>query len=724
MLGAVRMAPAIVLFTWHVAASSSATLRVTLWHSYRDAERHALELAAREAGLRLGCEMALLAVPHDAFPRKLAAAIPRGHGPDLFVFAHERIGEWARSGRIAPMAPRAAGDFLRETLPPLTFEGRSFGLPLAFKSLALFYRTDRARAPPRDTDELERIARANTDPAKGRFGLAYESGSIYHHAPWLHGFGGAMFDEAGRPALASEAFAASLAYARRLTRELGVVPPEPSGSLVATAFNEGRSALAVNGPWFIGEIRRGIPFSVAPMPIVSATGRPAAPFLTVEAVFLSARARDPVLAVRAAHDLAGAASARLRALVGRQAVAHREAWEDPRVGRDPILSAFRAQLASAVPMPNRPEMNTLWEPAAIAIRQVLRGDAEPLAAARRAQRRAEDLLRPPPAPAPAARYAAVLGALALGGAVWLAWRVWGRRGEIRRAGRAYRLLAPAALAVGVLVVLPAVLGLALAFFEHRGGAYTFVGLENFWEILTSPEYGLGEPWNFYTTLAVTTLWTALNVALHVAIGVALALWLSRPWLRLRGLFRVLLILPWAVPNYITALLWKGMFHAQFGAVNEVLQALGVEPISWFAAFWPAFTANLVTNVWLGFPFMMVVTLGALQSIPQEVLEAAAVDGATPWQRFRRVTLPLLRPALVPAVVLGTVWTFNMFNVVWLVSGGEPDGATDILVSEAYRWAFARGERYGYAAAYAVLIFLLLLGYSRLTRRWGQPEAAA
>jgi arabinogalactan oligomer / maltooligosaccharide transport system permease protein len=190
---------------------------------------------------------------------------------------------------------------------------------------------------------------------------------------------------------------------------------------------------------------------------------------------------------------------------------------------------------------------------------------------------------------------------------------------------------------------------------------------------------------------------------------------------LKGVFRVLLILPWAIPNYITALLWKGMFNVQFGAVNELLGAFGVEPVSWFASFWPAFGANLATNVWLGFPFMMVVTLGALQSIPAELQEAASVDGASAWQRFRFVTAPLLRPALVPAIILGTVWTFNMFNVVWLVSGGEPDGRTDILVSEAYRWAFARGERYGYAAAYALLIFFILFGYTWLTSRRREPE---
>ena len=130
----------------------------------------------------------------------------------------------------------------------------------------------------------------------------------------------------------------------------------------------------------------------------------------------------------------------------------------------------------------------------------------------------------------------------------------------------------------------------------------------------------------------------------------------------------------------------------------------------------SFCANLVTNTWLGFPFMMVVTLGALQSIPRDLELAAAVDGASGWQRFWHITLPLLKPALLPAIVLGSVWTFNMFNIIYLVSAGEPDSSTDILISDAYRWAFTRGHRYGYAAAYAVLIFFVLLVYSRAGNR--------
>ncbi len=294
--------------------------------------------------------------------------------------------------------------------------------------------------------------------------------------------------------------------------------------------------------------------------------------------------------------------------------------------------------------------------------------------------------------------------------------------ELRRQRVAYTFFAPTALAMLVLVIVPFSVGLFLGFFNHHRGEWTYVGLENFWHIASGGGRSLADPLNFWFTLAVTVAWTAINVALHVAIGVALALALREPWMRCRGLFRVLLILPWAIPNYITALIWRGMFEAEYGAINQLLAAFGLSEVSWFSSWATAFFANVTTNTWLGFPFMMVVALGALQSIPSDLYEAAEVDGASPWQRFRHVTLPHLLPALGPAVVLGAIWTFNMFNVIYLVSEGAPGGGTDILVTEAYRWAFERGERYGLASAYATVIFLILLGstwlLSRRARRRG------
>jgi arabinogalactan oligomer/maltooligosaccharide transport system permease protein len=422
--------------------------------------------------------------------------------------------------------------------------------------------------------------------------------------------------------------------------------------------------------------------------------------------------------------LAGPEAAKVRALRGRQTVAARAAWDDTQVARDPILAAFRQQLAATVPMSNAQEMRQVWEPAQQALRKVLRGAAEPSAALQEAERRIREALRPPPPKARATPYLLLFTILSIIGCLLLVRRARQAGGiaALKQAAPAYAYLAPAAIAMLVLVFVPFTVAFAMSLMWHDGARWSFVGLRNFTDILASRDAPITDALSFYFTLAVTALWTISNVALHVIIGVTLALLLRNPLLRLRPLYRVLLIVPWAVPNYITALIWKGMFHRQFGAINGLLALVGIAPISWFSRFWTAFSANLATNVWLGFPFMMVVTLGALSRIPKELEEAAALDGATHWQRLYHVILPLLRPALLPSILLGAVWTFNMFNIVFLVSGGEPDGATDILVSQAYRWAFTRGHRYGYAAAYAVLIFLILAAQTALPRRRDQADA--
>jgi arabinogalactan oligomer/maltooligosaccharide transport system permease protein len=213
---------------------------------------------------------------------------------------------------------------------------------------------------------------------------------------------------------------------------------------------------------------------------------------------------------------------------------------------------------------------------------------------------------------------------------------------------------------------------------------------------------------FYLTLLKTFAWTFINVFFHVVLGVSLALLLNRP-LWGRAVIRTLLVLPWAVPQYITALTWRGMFHYEYGAVNLVLdKLLNVTPVAWLSQPVSTFAACLITNIWLGFPFMMIVALGGLQSIPAELYEAALVDGANRWQRLRMITLPLLRPVLVPAISLGIIWTFNNFNVIWLVSnGGKPADQVHILVSYVYRAVFNL-YRFGYAAALSMVIFGILL----------------
>jgi arabinogalactan oligomer / maltooligosaccharide transport system permease protein len=293
---------------------------------------------------------------------------------------------------------------------------------------------------------------------------------------------------------------------------------------------------------------------------------------------------------------------------------------------------------------------------------------------------------------------------------------------------AYSYTAPAMLGMLVLVFFPFFYGIALSFTgstlynTDKSIPEIWTGLKNYIDILGdfsivkhTAEGLVFNYQNFYYTLLFTILWTVSNVTIGVTVGLILALILNTKGLALRPLYRVLLIFPWAMPNYITALIWRGMFHQQYGVINQVIQMFGGEPVSWFQKPFTSFLTALATNGWLSFPFMMVVSLGALQSIPSDLYEAARVDGATRWQQFRSITLPSLRPALVPAIILSVVWTFNMFNIIFLVTAGEPAGSTEILITQAYKIAFQQ-YRYGYAAAYSTVIFLILLIYGTLQNK--------
>jgi len=281
---------------------------------------------------------------------------------------------------------------------------------------------------------------------------------------------------------------------------------------------------------------------------------------------------------------------------------------------------------------------------------------------------------------------------------------------------AYLFLFPAFFVMGLVVFYPFIYNLVISFSNMNLTHFhdwQFKGFANYKRVLTEKDF-----WYYFFK---TVLWTVLNLVFHVSIGVFLALILNKN-LKGKSIFRTLLILPWAVPQYITALTWRGMFNSEYGAVNLILNSLfGIE-YSWLSTEWGAFAACLITNIWLGFPFMMIIALGGLQSIPDALYEAAEIDGASPWQKFRNITMPMLKPVMVPAITLGVIWTFNNFNVVWLVSnGGEPSETTHILVSWVYRAAFFY-YRMGYAAAFSLVIFLILFIFSwRFIKRTSATE---
>lgn len=240
-----------------------------------------------------------------------------------------------------------------------------------------------------------------------------------------------------------------------------------------------------------------------------------------------------------------------------------------------------------------------------------------------------------------------------------------------------------------------------------------VGWSNFSKLVRSPQ--VSGP--FVRVFVWTFEWAFLSVLTTFVLGLLLAVLLNDEKLRFKGLYRVLLIVPYAVPAVISALVWRGLLNTEVGLINNVIEAIIGVRVPWLQEpFW-AKTALVLVNLWLGFPYMMLINLGSLQSIPSELYEAARVDGATGWQQFGHITLPLLLVSVAPLLVSSFAFNFNNFSVVYLVTKGRPAiagaqtpaGATDILISYTYRLAFesAGGTDYGLASAVTILIFLII-----------------
>ncbi|MEM5948846.1 sugar ABC transporter permease [Spirochaetia bacterium 38H-sp] len=275
----------------------------------------------------------------------------------------------------------------------------------------------------------------------------------------------------------------------------------------------------------------------------------------------------------------------------------------------------------------------------------------------------------------------------------------------------WMLLAPAIVGILVLVVWPLLFEVSLAFsnmnlrtFKHPEFGI-LQGLSNFARVFTKPVL---KQTYFFPIFLRTILWTVVQVTAHVTIGLGLAILLNRPMF-LKNIYKAILILPWAIPDIISGLAWRGEFHYEYGVFNILLTKLGAEPIPWKADPVWNFVAMNITNIWLGVPFMMIIALGGLQSISKEYYEAADMDGATSWNKFSNITLPLLKPILTPSIILGVIWTFNNFNVPYFINQNELE-SSDILVTALFRSAFEYNQ-YGFAAAFAMVIFAILLVFS-------------
>ncbi len=244
------------------------------------------------------------------------------------------------------------------------------------------------------------------------------------------------------------------------------------------------------------------------------------------------------------------------------------------------------------------------------------------------------------------------------------------------------------------------------------GYRTTIGWHNFRRLLTDRR--ISGP--FVRVFIWTFIWATLSVLTTFLLGLLMAILVNDQHIRFRTLYRILLILPYAIPTFISAMVWRGLFDTEVGVINQILESLLGSGIPWLIDPIWAKVALIIVNLWLGFPYMMLIALGSLQSIPNSYYEAAAIDGASLWQQFKHITFPLLMVSMAPVLIASFAFNFNNFTVIYLFNRGRPAipnaqtpaGATDILISYTYRLSFesGRGADFGLASAVTILIFLI------------------
>jgi arabinogalactan oligomer/maltooligosaccharide transport system permease protein len=275
---------------------------------------------------------------------------------------------------------------------------------------------------------------------------------------------------------------------------------------------------------------------------------------------------------------------------------------------------------------------------------------------------------------------------------------------------AFLLLLPGIMAVTFFVVFPIGWDVVLSFTNmnlYHIDNYTFVGFRNYVNVFQG---AILHKYGFWEIFARTIAWTAINVSISVTIGLGLALLLNRK-LRLAPFYRALLIVPWALPQAIAVLAVRGAdFDEEFGLVNVLLGYMHLGPYPWRTDGNWLFASAIITNIWLGIPFMMFILLGALQSINSEYYEAADMDGASWWRQFRGITWPMIQPVMTPAIVLSVIWTFNNVNVIYLMSNSQIPEEAQILVTAIYSAGF-QFYRYAFGAAFAAVTFVILLAFA-------------
>lgn len=269
----------------------------------------------------------------------------------------------------------------------------------------------------------------------------------------------------------------------------------------------------------------------------------------------------------------------------------------------------------------------------------------------------------------------------------------------------YILIAPAVIGILLMSLYPLLSGISMGFQENNmmnassGNLGQFVGLANYKKLLGDEV--------FYRCLRNTLIWVVFNFVFQMLLGITSALLLNAK-LKCRPLFRTLVLIPWIVPSVVAALNWRWMYDSKNGIINILLMKLGIisEGVTWLGEISTALPAVIIESIWKGTPFVMLLILAGLQSIPSDMYEAAALDGAAKPQILFRITLPYIKDSMMIAGILTIIHTINNFNAIWLMTAGGPLDSTQILYTYAYQKAFMHYD-FGVSSAISTLIFLII-----------------
>ena len=647
------------------------------------------------------------------------AAAMGGSGPELIYGPSDQVGPFSVMGIIQPLddlLPHAYfNQFVKNAIVQSDSQIWMVG-DVVGNHLMLIYNKDLISSPPDNTTELIEIGKQMTVDTDGdgkidQYGLVWNFTEPFFYVPWLGGFGEWLLTDDNNPNLNTEGNRRGFQFIKALRDEHQIIPKECDYEIANAMFKTGRAAMIINGDWSWGDYSGVVDFGIARIPKVSETGKWPSPLVSTKGYSININTTGEKLTETLKlmkHLTSADVQLYFTQRINSQPSAI-AALNNHKVRNNVLLQKSAEIIAVGRPMPIIPEMRAIWDALREQYQAVLGGTISPKIAARRAQENSVQQIKIMNEVIQPGVQAKILYGIIMLVSIILFVIVLRQIPQFitdyKQNKIAYFFFMPAFLAIMAVIIFPFIYNIFISLSNYS--LRTF----NDWQLIGFYHYlKVFGDFQFYSVLGKTVLWTVINISFHVSLGIILAVLINRT-LPAKPIIRTLLIIPWALPQYIAALSWRGMFNQEYGAINLVMtKYFSLPAIQWLSQPFEAFTACILTNIWLGFPFMMVIALGGLQSIPVELYEAARVDGANRWQQFKSITLPMLKPVMIPAIVLGTVWTFNNINVIWLVSnGGEPSNQTHILVSYVYKAAFNL-YRYGYAAALSMVIFIILLSF--------------